>query len=354
VNKDPRRFNVVRNARRILRFLEARRESISPLLILTHDYPDPDSLASAVALQYIAEHFGIVSRVVYGGILGRNENRGMVQILKLPVHKLKHSDLKRYQYTALLDTQPEFENNSFPKNRKATMIIDQHASLGKPSADLTIVDPDCGATCVILARAVLLLKKGVIPSRLAAALAYGILTDTLNLYRAPQGQVIDTYRDIIPFCDLRALARIQNPTRSRRFFGTLAKGIQRAMVRRGLIVSHLGSVENPDVVSQTADFLLTCKGVRYSCCTGRFRGNLHVSLRTAVPGVEAGRILRDIFANRGEAGGHGPIAGGSFKLGDDIAPELWDEMEMAFAESLSKRLRIPKKTEFIYPFRSKN
>jgi len=346
--------HIVLNAKKIIRFLGREQKRISPLLIMTHDYPDPDAIASAVALQYLAsECFNIQSRIVYGGIIGRTENRGMVEILKLPVHKLRPADLKRYKHTVLVDTQPNFENNSFPMGRKVTIVIDQHPSIKKPYAELAIIDTECGATCTILARALIIARKEI-PTRIATALAYGILSDTLNLYRTPQEQVIDTYLAVIPFCDMRALAKIQNPTRSKKFFVTLAKGIQKAMVRRGLIISHLGQAESPDLVSQVADFLLTYRGIKYSCCTGRFRGRLYVSLRSSKANIEAGNVLRDIFANRGEAGGHGAIAGGSFEIGDDIDPKIWNEMEEVFAEALSRRLRVPKKSEFAYPFKIRN
>lgn len=347
------RSGLNRHAKKILSFLEERKSSLSPLLILTHDYPDPDAIASAVALQHLAqEGFAIQSRVVYGGIIGRTENRAMVQILRLPVHRLKPSDLKRYANVVLVDTQPEFENNSFPKNRKAAIVIDQHPPLTKPSAELTIIDEECGATCAILARSLLLTGR-VIPVRVATALAYGILSDTLNLYRAPDGHVVDTYLDLLPFCDMRALAKIQNPKRSRRFFSTLAKGIQNAMVMRGLIVSHLGQIENPDLTAQVADFLLTYQGANFSFCTGRYNGRLQVSLRAARAKMEVAPVLRDIFANRGEAGGHGGIAGGSFDVGAEDQESIWNEIEKLLTQSLCGRLRIPKRFEFVYPFRAK-
>lgn len=353
--KKKNRTSVVRNARKLLKFLDQQREKISPLLILTHDYPDPDALACATALQFLAqEKFGIQSRIVYGGIIGRPENQAMVQLLRMPVHKLKSADLRKFVNTVLVDTQPSFENNSFPKKRKATIVIDQHPSVGKPLADLSIVDTECGATCVILARA-LLMTFSEIPMRIATALAYGILSDTLNLSRAPFAQVLDAYRDILPYSDIRTLARIQNRTRSRKFFTTLSQGIQNAGLKRGLIVSHLGAVETPEFVAQVADFLLTCKGMHYAFCTGRFKGRLHASLRVSKNNLEAGEILRDIFSNRGEAGGHGQIAGGSFEVGEGVDGSIWREMESVLAESLARRLRIPKKLEFSYPFRtSKN
>jgi nanoRNase/pAp phosphatase (c-di-AMP/oligoRNAs hydrolase) len=124
-------------ARRLLDFLQQGRRRLSPLLILTHDHPDPDALAAAFALKYLVEQkFGIEAKIAYGGVIGRTENRAMVQILKIPVHKLRAAWLKRYRQIALVDTQPQFANNSFPKNRKATIVVDQHAAAVPPAADL--------------------------------------------------------------------------------------------------------------------------------------------------------------------------------------------------------------------------
>lgn len=339
-------------ARKLLRFLSKNKEKISPLLILTHDYPDPDALASAYALQYLAEsQYEIRSRIVYGGIIGRIENRAMVKALKLPVYKLRPADLRKHDHIALMDSQPDFENNSFPKKRKATIVIDQHPPVVRSSADLTLVDTDCGATCVILARALLLLRKEI-PARVATALAYGILSDTLYFYRADRPDIIQTYLGIIHYCDFKALAYILNPLRPRKFFTSLGLGIQNAKARRGLVISHLGVVENPDLISQIADFLMSYKKTKRCLCTGRYRGRLHVSFRMANQNAEAGEILRDVFTNRDEAGGRGPIAGGSSKVGMDATEETWAQKEDDLTERLLKRLRIPIKGDFYFPFRS--
>lgn len=339
-----------RIAKKILQYLSRNKEKISPLLILTHDYPDPDTLASAHALQHLAQNgFGIESRIVYGGIIGRMENRQMVKILKLPVHKCKPSDFKRFTHVALLDTQPGFQNNSLPEDVYPDIVIDQHPSVKKLKAGLSVVDTECGATSVLLAQA-LLLKKISIPTSVATALVYGILSDTMNLYRTDRPDVLQTYLDILHFSDLKALARIQNPTRSKKFFLTLVRGIRHAYVLSDMIVTHLGFVENPDLVSQIADFLLNYQGMNWSFCSGRFKGKMHVSLRTTKANIDAGEILRDIFANRGEAGGHDTIAGGSFRVGSQASERKWRRTEKQLTDRLKKRLRIKKSGPFRFPF----
>jgi len=349
-NNSAPHVNAANYAQELLGFLAAHRESLSPLLILPHDYPDPDALAAAFALHFLArECCGIESRIAYSGVIGRMENRAMVRILRIPVHRLNPVDLKKYKQVALVDTQPAFENNPFPGNRKATIVIDQHASPVKPAADLALVDPGCGATCVILAQA-LLLQNVEIPTRVATALAYGILSDTLDLYRAGRPDVPQIYLGILHHADIRTLARIQNPVRSRSFFVTLGRCIREALVYQRLIVAHLGVIENPDLVSQMAEFLLTYEQARWSLCTGRYKGRLHVSLRSTKQDAQAGEVLRDAFGNRKQAGGHGAIAGGSCRLGPDAPEEVWQEKQQQIQEGLMKRLRISIKGRLCKPF----
>jgi len=335
-----------RPATQLLEFLSRRRSALSPLLILTHDFPDPDSLAAAFGLDYLArEAFGVESRIAYRGAIGRTENRAMVRILEIPARRLRADDLERHRRVALVDTQPAFENNPFPARRRATLVIDQHLSSTKPAAELALVDPTCGATCVIIAQA--LLHSGLrIPKKLATAFVYGILSDTLDLYRARHPSIIDTYLHLLPRCDIRRLARIRNPVRSRRFFATLAQGIRDAVARGPLIVSHLGPVDSPDLVSETAEFFLTHEKSRWALCTGRHEGKLHVSLRTSGSRTSAGQVLRDVSPDHRLAGGHGAIAGGSFLVGTEATEEEWAAIEQSLQRRLTRRLRIPSKGGF--------
>ncbi len=349
-SRDTDTINTGSDAARLLDFLSRRKDSLSPLLILTHDYPDPDALASAMALGHLAQqYYGITSRIAYGGIIGRCENKALVKLLDIPLRKIRPEHFSKYRNIALVDTQPRFDNNAFPPKRKATIVIDQHASTTRPAADLAIIDTECGATCAIVARALLLLGDPI-PPRIATALAYGILSDTLGLYRARRSDVIDTYLEIIHHCDLRMLGQIQNPSRSRQFFLTLHRALDRALAYRRLLVSHLGLVENPDLVSQMAEFLLTCENTQWSFCTGRYRGRIHVSLRTSVPNTEAGEVLRSIFDNPKDAGGHDAIAGGSFRLGRDPAEEQWQEAEQTLQLRLLRKLRRSTRAPLRKPF----
>lgn len=340
------------HGRRLLQFLGEGRATLSPLLILTHDFPDPDAIASAFALQHLAQSaFGIESMIAYGGIVGRMENRAMIRTLRIRMQRFHRSLLSRYPNVALVDTQPGFQNNPFPpkRNPALVLVLDQHPSDTVTEAGLVIIDRDCGATCVLVAQA--LLQTGAdLPARVATALAYGILTDTLDLYRARRPDVAQTYLQVLHHADMRALARIQNPVQPRAFFSALGKGIRDAVAYRQLVVTHLGRVDTPDRVSQVAELLLSYRRAQWCFVTGRFRGRLHASLRTSRQDAQAGEVLRKVFDERGAAGGHGPIAGGSCRLGVAAGEDTWAERERLLATRLTAHLRIPSAVEARKPF----
>ncbi|HCA81317.1 MAG TPA: hypothetical protein DEP53_16430 [Bacteroidetes bacterium] len=327
-------------------FLSLNRKRLSPLLVLSHDYPDPDALASAYALWYLAQHVsGIRTRIVYRGVIGREENKEMVRVLNIPVHRLRDDDFESFRSVALVDTEPSFDNNPFPRRRRAAIVVDQHDAGGKPKADFALVNVTAGATSVLLARE-FLANDIEIPRNIATALVYGILTDTLNLHRAGQSEAQEMYMALLPKCDLKMLAFIQNPSRPEEFFNTFARGLLRATIRDRLIVSHLGDVESPEFTSQMADFLLACRGMEWSFCTGRVGTNLHVSLRAATSPPRVVSILRSVLHRIGRGGGHGHIAGGKLVVRAPLGSNKWNALELLLTSRLVKSLRLPARSLF--------
>ena len=59
------------------------------ILILPHNDPDPDAVASAIALRYLLEQrLNVEIRIAYHGIIGRAENKALVDYLGQPLEPL--------------------------------------------------------------------------------------------------------------------------------------------------------------------------------------------------------------------------------------------------------------------------
>ena len=96
-------------------------------LVLTHDNPDPDALASAQLLaRVLRQAFGQKVTAAYGGIIGRAENREMVRTLRLPFSHVRFLNLKSYGRFALVDTQARTGNNQLPPRIVPDVVIDHH------------------------------------------------------------------------------------------------------------------------------------------------------------------------------------------------------------------------------------
>ncbi|PIQ81939.1 MAG: hypothetical protein COV76_06290 [Candidatus Omnitrophica bacterium CG11_big_fil_rev_8_21_14_0_20_64_10] len=347
----------MRSVRGLIQLLKSKRRALSPLLVLTHNHPDPDAIAAGLALVHLAGAVGgIRARLAYSGKIGRIENQTMVRALGIPVHPLQtRRDFKQYPHVALVDTQPAFGNNAFPNGRQAALVIDHHRSVSHLRADHALILPKAGATSTILAQALLLARKPI-SQQVATALVYGILSETQNLGRETGAPDIKMYQALLPLCDLQALGLIQNPPRPRSFFKTLNRSLDRAFVVDAVVGAHLGFVETPDFVSQTADFLLTYEGIRWAFCTGRFNGKLHVSVRADRPRLHAGKLLQGIFeqdtGDKTRAGGHRTMAGGAISMASPMRENGWQRLEKRVAEKLLERLAGQGRRSMKFPFRS--
>src|SRR5512140_3237060 len=79
----------------------------APVVILPHDNPDPDALASAAALKYLLHELLDKEAVIaQGGIVGRAENRAMLTYLNIDLKPVSALTLSGGSLVALVATQP--------------------------------------------------------------------------------------------------------------------------------------------------------------------------------------------------------------------------------------------------------
>ncbi|MBM7115318.1 DHH family phosphoesterase [[Archangium] primigenium] len=289
-------------------------------LVLTHDNPDPDSIAAGVALaQLLRERAGVEeTKVGYSGLIGRAENIAFVKVLRLPVVPIAQLDLDAYDLLALVDTQPPTGNHAVPPRlrREVDIVIDHHPlrdeSLEAPFAD---VGGDYGATSTMLAQ--YLRAARLEPSaEVATALFYGVKADTRDLGRETTPTDIDTYLWLFPRADKQLLGQIEHPELPARYFQMYHTAFERAKVYGDTaIVTDLEEVYSPDMVAEVAERLMFLEGMKWSLAYASFRNQLFLSLRVKDRRMNAGRLIREICEDYGgSAGGHGSMAGARIPL----------------------------------------
>jgi nanoRNase/pAp phosphatase (c-di-AMP/oligoRNAs hydrolase) len=289
------------------------------LIAQTHDYPDPDTIASAWALAWLLDNLaGIEGQIGYGGIIGRAENRAMIRLLGVRLRKTTPADFKKHDLVALLDTQPECGNHSIPASIRPNIVVDHHFlrdRQGEAEPEFEDIGGDFGSTSTKMTELVRA-SELTPPAEIATALFYGVKSDTANLARLSNAADLEAYLWLFPQVDTKLLADIENPQVPLDYFRVFNKAIERGKIYGNAIVADLGSVYTPDLCAELADRLLQVEGIRHAIATGWYEESLFISVRTRSRKQNAGKILHTIVSvrNHGSAGGHGPMAGARIPL----------------------------------------
>jgi len=273
------------------------------LLLLQYD-PDPDAIASALAMRILLGRNKLSAPIAAFGAVSRPENRAMLKILEIELNQIRPEDVADYNRVVLLDVQPShFKQRAFPVH----VIIDHHPETESVECLYKDIRPHYGATATILTE--YLQAAGIkITQKLATALLYGIKTDTLLLEREAVPSDLNAFSDLYPMANHRMIRRMERPQLPRGDLSVLSRAFRDAVVAEDVLFAHLDELSREDIVPYVADFCLEVEGVEWAVVSGVFAGNLVISSRNYGTTRSAGEIMRSAFGGLGLAGGHRSMA----------------------------------------------
>jgi nanoRNase/pAp phosphatase (c-di-AMP/oligoRNAs hydrolase) len=310
----------------------------SQALILPHNDPDPDAIASALALRYLLEQkLGIQGHIAYCGIVGRAENKALVRYLNYPMEHLDSSALQEIRPIALVDTQPGAGNNALLPQTPVDIVIDHHP-LRENTARAAFADvrPKIGSTSTILTQ---YLQAAEIepPPSLATALFYGIKTDTLGLARGSSPADAEAYFYLQTRIDVEALAEIEQAQLPVEYFQQLDSALHAARIYDNVVICYVGFASRPDLAAEMADLFLRLRGIQWVICIETYNDELVVAVRTRNPGGGAGKLVQSIVGDQGTAGGHGSMAAGHVPL----LGRQPEQLALQLGQHALERLHVP-------------
>ena len=348
--------------RRLQQIQEALRDA-ERVLLLMHNDPDPDALASGLALNRLLSEIVPEKAVTlaHGGMIGRAENLSMAQallpqVVRIPITEVEEA-LTHYDAICLVDTQPGAGNHllytsGYPLDKVAVAIDHHPPRRGQIQAVFHDVRPEVGSCSTILCE-YLAAARLVPDTKLATALFYGIKSDTRGLSRHAGPLDAWAYMSLHGLIDTELLGRIEQAQLPASYFKNLSYALAHANRYRcrletspdlsapidprvdeegssfanedgcqgDVVISILGEMERPDMAAEVADLLLRLDGVRWVICLGIFDSRVVISVRNDGPGGHAGRLVRLIVGKAGTAGGHDSMAGGRILMFDATPAE---------------------------------
>ena len=161
--------------------------------VLIYGSPDPDAVASAMALREILNQTKPLAKCIFVATepVIRYQNAEFIREMKVEIQMLDKVDLREFRLIAVVDAQPTFFGETLG-GLKPQIVIDHHPCKTVWHAPLADVRPYYGALSTIMTE-YLLAARVKIPKRLYTALLYGIRSDTVNFERDASLEDIGAY-----------------------------------------------------------------------------------------------------------------------------------------------------------------
>jgi len=307
------------------------------LLILID--PDPDSIASALALKRLLWHRLVGCTIASIRPITRPQNQRMVQLLSINLTPSQEINFGDYNRKALVDSQPS--HHEVFGGHDYDVIIDHHPQAPDTKARLVDIRPNYGATSTILTE--YLRAARIKPSlKLATALYYGIKTDTANFERPAIEADVRAFHYLFGFTRRPLVRRLEFAEFNIPMLGYFQQALNRFRIRHNRLYTFLGPVSTPDILVILADFLLRAGEISWTVVGGIYRDKLVVIFRNDALRKNAGRLASQAFGKLGSAGGHTASARAEIPLDNTAMNPIarWQEWQDFIIQRVEQHGRL--------------
>ena len=274
------------------------------ILILMHHDPDPDAMASALALRTVLRRTR--QTAIIGCIHGvtRPENLRMVKSLDLGIEIVRPEQVREFEKIALVDVQPHYFAGLLPH---VDLVIDHHPEQPGYTAIFSDIRPDYGSTSTILTEHLRAVDIDI-SERTATAMLYAIKSDTLFFNRHANRADLDAFSYLYPLADSAMIRKMEGAEITGERLDYVIKGWQQGRLMDHVFCAFLGEPPRDDFIPYVADFYLQLENVQWTVISGVVNDTFVVSVRNLGYSRNAGDFVRRWFSDIGSAGGHRTMA----------------------------------------------
>jgi len=346
-----------------LKNIEKLRERLSdhpkPVVIVTHDNPDPDAIAASLGMRRIVQSINpdVECDVIYGGEISHPQNKTLMNVLGVNIttkrdvfegEAEKKDYEEKYGTVIVVDTIPE---RCLPKGIKAFLTIDHHRNETKNSELQDIREVGASASIVweYMASQTIKLSADVdTDSSLATAMLVGIKTDTQDLVSENTKDIdFTSYKHLLEYVNRRQLSSIINYPIPPYHFDLRSKldNPENFKIDNGVFVGGLGYMMSSrrDAIATLAEERARMEGVDTAFVFGIVDDCIVASVRSNGVAVDVNALCQRIFGK--EYGGGKMNAGAArvplsnflFDVTDCNKEKMWDAIKSCLIEVILKK-----------------
>jgi nanoRNase/pAp phosphatase (c-di-AMP/oligoRNAs hydrolase) len=274
------------------------------VLIVLHNDPDPDALASGLALRNVLHRTRTTA--ILGAVHGvtRPENLRMVSLLDIHVEAITPESLKEFDRVAMVDVQPHYFGGLV---ERVDLVIDHHPEQPGYTAVFKDIRPDYGSTSTILTEHLRAVDVNI-SERVATAMLYAIKSDTLFFNRQTNRVDLEAFSYLYPLADAAMIRKMEGAEITVERLDYVMKAYRSGSLQDQVFCAFLGASPREDFIPYVADFFLQLEDAKWTVIAGIVNDSLVVSVRNLGYSKNAGEFVRRVFADIGSAGGHRAMA----------------------------------------------
>ena len=274
------------------------------VLILLHNDPDPDALASGLALRNLLRR--TKTTAIIGAVQGvtRPENLRMANMLDIHVEPVTPASFGEFERIATVDVQPHYFGGML---QRADLVIDHHPEQPGYSAVFKDIRADYGSTSTILTEHLRAVDVNI-SERTATAMLYAIKSDTLFFARHTNRVDLEAFTFLYPLADAALIRKMEGAEITMERLRYVNRASQDGVMKEQIFSAFIGEAPREDFIPYTADFFLQLEDVKWTIVAGVVGTSFIVSVRNLGYSRNAGEFVKRWFGDIGSAGGHRAMA----------------------------------------------
>lgn len=277
------------------------------VVIQTHNFPDPDAVASAFGLQHLLSTRGIVAEIVYFGKFDKVTLKLMTD--ELHIRTVSADKYKGSEEDLVINIDGQKNNANFSDLvGREIACIDHHPWV--TDYEYEFVDHRIVGACATIIVDYYKENDITVPGDVATALLYAIKVDTQNFTRGVTEDDINAFAMLNTIADQTLMLHLDSNDLEVRDLRAYGAAIQNVVVSDGIGFVHI-PFDCPDrLIAMVSSFILSLNSVVLSVVYAERSGGLKFSIRSEVPEFKAGDWVHLALAGIGDGGGHPTMAGG--------------------------------------------
>lgn len=306
------------------------------VFIQTHNFPDPDAIASAYGLKVLLKQKGIAATICYKGRIDKTITAKMVKLLEIEIVEEEEITTMSEESEIILVDSQKGNANIINLPGDEILCIDHHPTYEKVAYRYADIRTEVGACSSIIA-SYFFENAITMDQQTATALLYGIKIDTANMTRGVSDLDLEMFYRIYHLADHTLIQTLDTSVLKVEDLRAYASAIDSIVNIDDICFANTG-VNCPEaLIASISDFILALDEIKVVVVYSLRNDGIKLSVRSSSSACNAGKVTNEALKGIGNGGGHEHMAGGFVPFPQKTNQKSFEAMVNTILQDIQKR-----------------